>query len=435
MRTFAVVVLALLAACERSGVQFTVYIPADYGADGDPAVQLPDEVRLFIGIGDEHGAALGPDGFTDGESRSGTYWLRDPNNLPDVDRAPIGIESPATFSFGRDGDLAELGAVVAVGYTAGVPTSSAAVFHARVGDGSVYQYRMGLNGAADPRTRAMRSRVNQLEVWGANECVHIDNRRSDIQDRDHRVAYIVGSHEDRDCDGLAEGAANECNADVYLGAAPAKVPSCMFSDAAGAVCTVGVARCRDGVGDDGSCNRTRFCAPAELCVRCTDPATKWACAQDYQSVNGGGVGAYGLQCQIPAMKGAGSISQLCNPEFAAQIIPPAGTTCQDVAVKAASDPDFRDRFSLAGQGNTASVKVTAQGCTLTIAPSGTVNGTTSTLDYGALMLVALDQGRGLAVPVHVQVVPGVDADVCDTPSSCEWIAQGSSPDACVLGSI
>ncbi len=434
MRTFAVVVLALLAACERSGVQFTVYIPADYGAGGDPAVQRPDEVRLFIGIGDEHGADLGPDGFTDGESRSGTYWLRDPNNLPDVDRAPIAIETPATFSFGHDGDLAELGAVVAVGYTAGVPTSSAAVFHARVGNGSVYQYRMGLNGAADPRARGMRSRVNQLEVWGANECIHIDNRRSDIQDPGHRVAFIVGSHEDRDCDGFAEGALNECNADVYLGAAPAKAPSCLFSDAAGPVCTVGVARCRDGVGDDGSCNRTRFCAPLELCARCTDPATKWACAQDYQSVTGG-VGAYGLRCQIPAMRGAGSISQLCNTEFEAQITPPAGMACQDVAVKAAADPDFRDRFSLAGPGNNASVKVTALGCTLTIGPSGTVNGTTPTLEYGALMLVALDQGRGLAVPVQVQVVPDVDTNVCATPASCEWIEQGSNPDACVFENL
>ena len=87
---------ALLAACEQSGVQFVVHVPADFGEEGDPQVQLPDEVRLFVGLGEEHAVKLAPEGFAQGAARSGTFWLRDPANLPDVDRAPISADAPVT---------------------------------------------------------------------------------------------------------------------------------------------------------------------------------------------------------------------------------------------------------------------------------------------------------------------------------------------------
>lgn len=431
--------IIVLAACDGSGVQFIVYIPADYGTgpNADPEVQLPDEVRLFIGVGDEHADRLSPEGFGNFQKRSGTYWLRDPSNIdPEVDRAPISIDSPAVFSYVRSNAVDEFGAVVAVGYTDGVPTSSATMFHAGFGEGVVLQYSMGLNGAADPRNPRMRSRVNQLEIWGADECVYVDNRRSDVEDDQHRVAFIVGSVEDRDCDGLVLGSGPpECNPDVHLGDGPAAAPSCLYStDATSSDCMIGAVRCQDGLGDDMTCSPAGFCGAPELCSNCRDDnmMAEWDCAQRYSAFAMNTVGSFGLECQIPAVRGSTRID-LCEDEIHVAIVPPAGTTCDDVSVKASADPAFSDTFTLENFANMANVKVTNQGCALTVKPSG-ILGPLVPLDYSALMLVKLDGERGLAAPVHVVVVPDTGTVGCSS-GSCTWVYQpgANSPDACVLG--
>ncbi len=423
---------ALLAACEQSGVQFIVHVPADFGEDGDPQVQLPDEVRLFVGLGEEHAVKLAPEGFAQGAARSGTFWLRDPANLPDVDRAPISADAPAVFSFEHSGDLDELGIVVAVGYSGGVPTSSAAVFHAKFGDGLVQRYRMGLNGAADPRTPAMRARINQLELWGEGECVHVENRRSDVEDQEHRTAFIVGSEADRDCDGFPEGDPRECNAEVHLGVGLAKEPSCVYLGAATANrCTIGAARCLDGVGDiDQTCGPTRYCAAPEMCRICSN-APGWDCAQDYQATQLGTVGGYGLECAFPAMEESPGFDELCGTNVFARITPPPGTTCEDVKVKAIADLAFSDTFTMRTANETATVKVTAQGCMLKLEPRGRVTHGLFARTFGALMLVDLDGNRGLGVPVRVRVKPALTP--CDIASAeCRWIDNGINPNACVL---
>jgi len=435
MRSVALLGVALLVACEQAGVQFIVEIPADYGdgPDADPQVQLPDEVRLFIGTGEEHQDALGPESFAVRERRSGTYWLRDPSNVdPEIDRAPIGVGSPAVFSFGRASGVDELPVVIAVGYTNGQPTSSAAVFHARVGSTGVFQYRMGLNGAADPRDRALRGRVNQLEVWGPDECIHVDNRRQDIQDTGHRVAYIVGSTEDRDCDGLLEDDPKECFPDVHLGEGLSTTPTCLNQSAITNHCTVGVPRCRDTVGEDQSCNPSRFCLPQQVCGQC-ETSQSWACAQDFQLHAMNTVGAYGLDCLFPTRPAAtaGMGVELCETAVEVEITPPVGTLCEDVGVKSLGDLAFGEKFSLVGPGNMASIRVTNNECKLKVEPRGLVVSSTGglTLDFGALLLVALDGGRGIGAPVHVQLV----AVGCSEEPKCTWIDQGPSdnPDACV----
>lgn len=435
MRSFVLLGLALLAACEQAGVQFIVEIPADYGdgPDADPQVKLPDEVRLFIGIGAENQDALGPEGFTVREKRSGTYWLRDPSNVdPEIDRAPIGVGSPAVFSFDRAGGVDELPVVIAVGYTKGQPTSSAAVFHARVGSSRVFQYRMGLSGAADPRDRTLRGRVNQLEVWGPGECIHVDNRRQDIQDTGHRVAFIVGSATDRDCDGLLEDDPKECFPEVHLGEGLSTTPTCLNQNAITDACTVGVPRCRDTVGEDQSCNPSRFCLPQHVCSQCaiTD---SWTCAQDFQSQVMNTVGAYGLDCSFPTRPAAAPNvgMELCETDVEVEITPPPGTLCENVEVKSLGDITFGERFSLDGPGNMATIRVTNNVCKLKLEPRGFVvpSAGVVTTDFGALLLVALDQGRGIGAPVHVKLAP----IGCSEPPNCRWIDQGppDNPDDCV----
>lgn len=432
MRTVVVALLLALVACDRSGVQFIVYIPADYGADGDPQVQLPDEVRLFVGLGEEQATTIAPEGFAEITKRRGTLWVRDPANTPDVDRAPIHADAPAVFSFEHSGDLDELGIVVAVGYRGGEPTSSAAVFHAKFGEGVVARYRMGLNSAADPRMPGMRTRINQLELWGEGECVHVENRRSDVQDQGHRTAFIVGSKEDRDCDGFPEGDPLECNANVYLGAGPAKEPSCLhrgvtFSNH----CRIGAARCRDGVGDDLTCGPTRYCAPPEMCIACSNTPS-WDCAQDYQATQVGAVGGYGLECTFLAARNA-FFDAVCPAPAFVTIVPPQGTTCEDVKVKAIVDPAFTDTFTMRSQNQEATVKVTAQGCELKVVPDGRITGGSFSPvhEFGALMLVDLDQNRGLGVPIYVRVES--DGSPCtNVPAICRWVDSGSNPNDCVL---
>lgn len=435
MRSAALLCLALLAACEQAGVQFIVEIPADHGdgPDADPQVQLPDEVRLFIGIGDENQDALGPEGFTVGEKRSGTYWLRDPSNVdPEIDRAPIGVGSPAVFSFSHTGGVDELPVVIAVGYTNGQPTSSAAIFHARVGSSRVFQYRMGLNGAADPRDRTLRGRLNQLEVWGSDECIYADNRRQDIQDTGHRVAFIVGSAKDRDCDGLLEDDPKECFPEVHLGEGLATTPTCLNRSALTEHCTVGVPRCRDTVGEDQSCNPSRFCLAQQVCSLC-DANDSWACAQDFQSRVVDTSTTYGLECSFPTRLSttAGMGVELCETPVEIEISPPAGTLCEKVGVKSRLDLAFGESFSLDGQGNTAHIRVTNNECKLKLEPRGLVipSGGGLTSDFGALLLVALDEGRGIGAPVHVRLL----AVGCSEAPSCRWIDPGApdNPDDCV----
>jgi hypothetical protein len=423
----------LLAACEQTGVQFIVEIPADFGADGDPQVQLPDEVRLFIGMGEEFPTSIAPEGFDLGDARPGTFWLRDPSNLgPEVDRAPIGIDSPAVFSYTRAGGVDELGVVIAVGYTNGVPTSSVAEFHARVGGSRVFQYRMGLNAAANPRDRLMRSRVNQLELWGTDECVFAENRRADLEDQGHKVAFIVGSAEDRDCDGLINTDPLECFPQVHMGVGIAFRPSCLHTDSIKGDCVIGVPNCRDGTGIDQSCNPTRFCLAQEVCQSCDAGDDQWNCAQDVQMHNAATVGSYGLDCTVHAVV-SGTDFDLCTDELPVSITPPPNTTCQTVLVKSVDDATFDDTFWLAGTGKSASMKVSANDCALKIEPMGRLaltNPVPTAVDFGALMLVRLDMQRGLGVPVHVKVVRTTS---CVDRGACTWVDNGApdNPNECV----
>lgn len=438
MRWVALMGVALFAACEQAGVQFIVEIPADYGRDGDPQVQLPDEVRLFIGLGEETPTMIAPEGFEVGQARPGTYWLRDPSNLgPEVDRAPIGVDSPAVFSYTSGGDVQELGVVIAVGYTRGEPTSSVAEFHAKVGSDRVYRYRMGLNGAADPRDPVLRTRVNQLEVWGSSECVFADNRREDLEDSSHKVAFIIGSADDRDCDGLLDSDPLECFEQVHKGVGPSTRPSCMHNNQLTKNCTVGVPRCRDGSGEDQSCNPSRFCLPPQVCEYCDNSLDPWSCAQNYAAETAS-IGNYGLKCILPVREASGGGFELCEPttDITVEIRPPLGASCEDVAVKSTGDPAFSDTFSLVGPGNTATVKISHSGCTLKVKPRGALAASVAVDGYAALMMVALDQRRGIAVPVFIEV-SGPAACVSD--GVCTWVDQmdpinpnnPTNPDACV----
>src|SRR5690349_652198 len=131
------VAIALLSACETSGIEIIVKPPAE-------APVSIDEVRLFIGIPSELPINLiAPAGFTN--RVQGSVWVRDPSNLNDS--TPMSGDS-VRFVF-APGDDDELGAVIAVGYKEGAPVAAGGVFEAGAGDGHVAVFDIALQLASD----------------------------------------------------------------------------------------------------------------------------------------------------------------------------------------------------------------------------------------------------------------------------------------------
>ena len=260
-----------------------------------------------------------------------------------------------------------------------------------------------------------------------------ENRRQDLEDPAHKVAFIVGSAEDRDCDGLVDDDPMECFPAVHRGEGPAsRTPTCLHTNQATGSCTLGVPYCRDGTGiDTTSCHPTRVCLPSNVCETCMDPLGSYACAQDYQAKSANTVGTYGLDCVIPALIGATEM-MLCGDEILVSIVPPPGFTCEDVGVKARDDAAFTDTFSLDGTNKAATVKVSASACDLKVVASGRVLLATASVpvDYGALMVVKLEGELGIAAPVHVRIMQN---SVCADRGFCTWVDAGSpdNPNACI----
>src|SRR5665647_1803039 len=98
----ALVVLAVVSACDASGLEIVVKPPIE-------SAMAPDQIRLFIGIPAEEEGALAPDGFGRGQTRVGDRWVRDPNNSDDV--VAVSPGDSVSFVFVPPGGVSELGAI------------------------------------------------------------------------------------------------------------------------------------------------------------------------------------------------------------------------------------------------------------------------------------------------------------------------------------
>lgn len=413
---------AFMLACggEKTDVQIVVYSPADFGED--PAAELPDTVKLFVGMDEHDEVAIAPAGFHRGEQRVGAYWTLEYES----DSQAISPGNPAEFRFVLD-ERAELGMVVAVGYTRGRPTSSASLFHVRhVGGGDFTRYPLGLNASADAQDPTMRTRNNQLELWGENEqtCVHVENRRADVDDESHRTAFLVHDDKDVDCDGLRDDNELECSPTVYMDTRPPELRALSCVTTASDHCRLGGPACVDGrASDPTSCEPSRYCATEAVCERCMD----WTCARDLQVT--GTLPGLAMECTAFAPfdnSSSPAAYQLCEGTATVDL-PTGGRECTQI-LGATKYAGFDGRLSWDVVDN-VEVELSASGCRLDVTPKGTF-GVNAPARRGALLAIDLADGRGLAIPTvfkltSIPVASDQLATACGNPqlqTSCTFVS-------------
>ncbi|MDX2090186.1 MAG: hypothetical protein SFX73_20170 [Kofleriaceae bacterium] len=403
-------VLAMACSSPKTDVQIVVYSPTDFGED--PDAELPSTVKLFVGMDESVvDASVAPEGFQRGEERNGAYWMFEYES----ESQPISPGDPAEFRFVLD-ERAELGIVVAVGYTQGRPTSSATLFHVKQQGGDFTRYPIGLNASADAKDPAMRTRFNQLALWGANDqtCVHVENLRDDVYDEGHRTAFLVRDAKDLDCDGLQDGDPLECAPTVYMGSRPPVVDELSCTSSSGG-CRLGGAGCVDGRGAaPASCDPSRYCAPRAICNACA-ANNDFNCARDLQAQ--AVLDGLALVCDVyaPHSEGASGIdARLCETSsFVA--IPTGGRQCEAVA-GVVRDGNFDHTLRWDSQ----EIELKLNDCKLELRPKGEL-GSANVVRHGALLTFDLEGGRGLAIPMVVKITP-MAVSAADPSTACDKLA-------------
>jgi hypothetical protein len=431
----ALVVIASLAACEKSGLEIDVIVP-----EGGPA---PDHVRLFVGMPPaDDDAKIGPEEF--GVTRSGSSWVRDPMNGGDL----LEVTSDrVSFGFLSEIDYAELGAVIAVGYTDNVPTSAGSLFHVKAGAGVVREFQLQLFPAVDPRKPENRMSDVQVEVWGPapgdETCVHLHNTHPDRDLLDpHDNAFIV-SPGDRDCDGFADDdVVRECTPAIHRGTRPPRVRelTCTTIETSGEGanwCVLGGPACTDDTAQDPlQCSPSRYCAPPSVCSACatsTPGAVREDCMKaPFERVTTGGGEMYGIKCHVATQQPDLMLPpRLCETAHTLPLVlPPTMTppTCEGALITRRGAP-FRDRLVV--DAMEFDVKVTSN-CAFELKPRG--DATSNSPSVLGLVTMEVDTARSLALPIHIivdQPTPG-----CDTPiAGCVFIHDitADRPAACLLG--
>jgi len=437
----ALVLIASLAACETSGMEVVVLPPAE----GGPS---PDQIRLFIGQPPDIAVSIAPEGFTLGQQRSGYRWVRDPNNSADL--LDVSPGDSVSFSFVSDGDLTELGAIIAVGYTNGVPTSAGSLFHKKTGVGNVRVFELPLYPAVDPRVASNRTALLQLELWGPNpgdeSCVHLLNKRPDRDLVDEHDSAFIVANGDQDCDGYADDdPVLECAPEVHDATVPPHADdlACALKASLNVTgdraCVLGGPRCKDGGGKDlAECSPSRFCSPESVCTACQTlaGAAAEACIADPLSHAPASVNMAAIECQV-ATRVDNTGVKLCGDTMSVPLPVPArmpALQCGNAKITAAGQP-LSDRI----QVGTARVDVKANSaCEFELTASGeagpilVVGQSTS-----GLVTLELDNFRGLALPVQLQLrqpsdctEPGycvIIGDAADRPSLCLDMARPTPP--------
>jgi hypothetical protein len=416
------VVLALLSACDTSGIEIVVLPPGEGAA-------APDRIRLFIGNADEMQGAIAPESFAVGEERDGYVWTRDPTNVGDI--VPGAGGESVSFGFVAQSDHTEFGAVIAVGYTGDAATSAGSLFHVRTGVGNVQVYELTLYPAVDPRKTENRTEQLQLEIWGPEPgdetCVHLFNMRPDRDLVDpHDSAFIVSAN-DRDCDGYADDdGALECVADVHDATEPAEAGdlSCVtpISSSNPTWCVLGGPLCVDGAArDPGGCTASRFCGPTSMCTRCRSlsGAAEQDCVRDPFMYNVTGDQMFGIACHVPTRQdsatGTGPTT-FCDAPISlvgpvAQML--INTTCDNATIGSAGQPP-RDRLEIDQMKFRVDVTPT---CGFTLTPSGELPANFA--KASGLVTVDLGTGRSVALPIVILPDPPTP-DCATTDGECRF---------------
>lgn len=374
----ALVLVAVLGACQGGGVEIVVYPPADPGA------KKIDEIRIYVGIGAAEVTRMGTAAFVPDRLRSGGLWARDLDGdaLPYQSKKLSRDTEPAAFVFAARGDGDQL-SVIALGFSNGEVTSAIGKYEIPVPTDYVAVHRIGLNAATLARPGA--TGMTQVELWGApnaETCVQLIDRGG-YSDPRYPIAYIT-TPADADCDGYAKSAPEECDDHYFQGSVTPSTStlSCLDdgdppSGQPVSVCHVGGPACVDGTpaSTHVACSVGRpYCAAKDLCARCqpedfTDPFTE--CAID-PLAHAASATDQRIVCQVPVSRAAdtGAVTAVCPHTLAIGIpllVP--GQACSNVMFHGPAKQDsWRQRIEL-GEGKYSVVLANlAAGCTIRATP-------------------------------------------------------------------
>ena len=362
-----------------------------------------DSIRLFIGTGDptQNASLVVPVAKTANAITTAmvvplTRWGRDANN--DQDHALVSANETARFVLVKT-ETDTLGSIIAVGYHGSQPIEIATLFGLSLPGNTYKLYHLTLVAPAAPPV-----------TWGPdlnvlpNEAVCIGYADPSQQREELSTAFIV-TPGDQDCDGLLSREDGECNPDAWKGSRPANLDelTCLAIEPADSTCHLGGPICRDGLGKmPNECKPSEYCMPASVCER----ANTLDEAKDLTRVATALLPAR-YDCKIHVSNGA-----LCQDHLSLPMYPNGGRDCTGVAISTAGQP-FDNHFRLPGDTGEIAVKLDTKTCAVELAPSG--KPPTAQL-VGGIVAVDLDNGRGVAVPVILEIdtAGGCGADVVCT---------------------
>lgn len=269
------------------------------------------------------------------------------------------------------------------------------------------------DGAADERCVYLRNDATDFFPAGVAQIdINGDGNLDEADDDLARGLFLVRHADDVDCDGYPEGE-KECAPDVYLSAQTPELDEldCLWRDdsGAGGACRVGGPGCIDGVDDDsGACAPSRYCATTQLCA-CKSAMNVPNCVRDLVQQNQGTLSGYYLDCKIyvPYVM-PGVPTPVCTMPTTVSL--PIGA-CESEILGATRNGSFGDKLEWDEQRVKLETTVSPDGCSLELTPSGNVailSEPPMPVVHGAVLVVPLTNGSGLALPVRFSFEPEID---------------------------
>ncbi len=368
--------LLLAASCTRDGGVIIEVTPTSGEVDS---------IRLFIGTGDatQNASLVVPvaktaNAVTTASVDPLTRWGRDANNNQDL--VMVSANETARFVLVKT-DTDTLGSIIAVGFRGTQPIEIATQFDVSLPGNTYKLYHLTLEAPAAPPV-----------TWGPdlsvlpNEAVCIGYSDPKQQRSELSTAFIV-TPGDQDCDGLVTPEDGECNPDAWKGSRPPNLDelTCLAIEPADATCHLGGPLCRDGLGKmPTECKPSSYCMPASVCER----APTLDDAKDLSRI--GPVLPARYDCIVHVENGA-----LCQDRLILPMYPNGGRNCTGATISTAGQK-FDNHFDLPSGTGEIGVKLDTGTCEVSLAPSGKPPDASR---VGGIVAVALDNGRGVAVPV------------------------------------
>jgi hypothetical protein len=401
--------LATLVGCgPSSALEIVVELP--------PQNAGVDHVQLYLGLGgalNESGNVerLVPRGYVAPPTPDGFYWRRDPNGGSDVIAvAPDATDVRFVFQEGSDDHVT----AIVVGFRGDQIVAAASLVDAYLDAGSVRQYHVALKPASAAFPQPAPTPVT-VQRWGAmpgdTHCVYLEQPGADDP------SVFIVDKDDRDCDGLRDADPRECRPEVFMGKERAKriEASCIGIETIPigsnmVSCLLGGQGCADGraESDTAQCDPTATCIQPSLCVGCALQPNPLDCMATFSQMN---LETTRINCRFAVdintntfCPGPATLVQRL------QFLPNCNVDAPYLFWEAGQDKWASQSFKRGNLMFTAS-KPTVP-CDFKLDVSGTA-ATAALLPIRTILSVGFANGRGAAVPLHIDFS---DATDCADPA-------------------